>query len=251
MSTTEGPQCELSKSARLLTSEGVVTPPAYSDLERQDFESGDVEGWEGSQVDLSFEMTVPMKSAKLVFEDGEELVAHCKDSQILVATELVAGKRVYDLVGLDEKGRAIDAVKFLMDGRTDEMPKIEIVEPRKEVAATPVGEVPVRIRARDDMGLGEVGIILEAQGEQRELLNLPIAEDGSLEVKELALAALEEYPLSINDNVRIYAYAKDKKPRGTARAVSEMRAIDIQQFQTRYYHEGRASHETASIYWIS
>ncbi|MGJ8726139.1 MAG: hypothetical protein ACSHYB_16405 [Roseibacillus sp.] len=232
---SESKYVECLDAARLVESEGVVVPPAYVGAEAEEFESGDVEGLEGSSVELAFEMTAPMESARLTFDDGEVVEALCEGNRVIVQTEIVAGKRVYDLVGLDRKGHELEPVKFLMDGRADKMPVIEIVEPKKEVASTPVGEVPVRIRARDDVGLGEVGIILEAQGEQRELLNLPISEDGSIEVKELALAALEEYSLSINDNVRLFAYAKDKKPRGEARAVSEMRAIDIQQFQTRWY----------------
>lgn len=224
-------------AAVLLSSSGVVTPPDYTGLEPIEFENGDVEGLEGSRTELVFKMSAPMREAKLVFDDGEELLAQCDDRQILVTTELVSGKRVYDLVGFDEKGHELNTVKFLMDGRADEMPKIKIIEPKKEMAATPVGEVPVRIRASDDVGLGEVGIILEAQGEHRELLHFPIEEDGSLEVKKLALAALEEFSLSINDNVRLYAFAKDKKPRGDARTISSMRAIDIQQFQTRWYQQ--------------
>ena len=222
-------------AALLLASEGKVTPPSYTGRGVQEFETADVEGLEGSLVELTFEMTLPMKSARLVFEDDQELEAQIEGRRILISTEIVAGKRVYDLIGLDENDRAIETTKFLMDGNPDELPQIEIIEPKKEVAATPVGEVPVRIRARDDIGLGEVGVVLETQGEQRELLNLPIGEDGSIEIKELVHAALEQFSLSINDNVRLFAYAKDKKPRGDVRAVSEMRAIDIQQFQTRWF----------------
>ena len=56
-------------------------------------------------------------------------------------------------------------------------------------------------------------------------------------VSEIASAMLEKVPLTLRDNVRLFAYALDHKPRGGPRAVSPLRSIDIREFKKRWRFE--------------
>ena len=47
---------------------------------------------------------------------------------------------------------------------------------------------------------------------------------------EMATAFLEKYPLTLNDSLLVYAYATDRKPRGGARIVSPLAAVDVREF---------------------
>lgn len=117
---------------------------------------------------------------------------------------------------------------------------MEILEPSKDAEATPVTELPVRIRARDDYGVAEIGLIMEAAGERSWTMEKTVdALDQKKELAELTHAMLETVPLTVRDNVRVYAYALDHKPRGGPRSVSPLRSIDIREFKKRSLYLGK------------
>ncbi|WP_218280921.1 hypothetical protein, partial [Verrucomicrobium spinosum] len=58
-----------------------------------------------------------------------------------------------------------------------------------------------------------------------------ITERDQRDLMELTRAMLETVPLTINDNIKLYAYALDHKPRGGPRSVSALRCIDIRDFK--------------------
>ena len=78
-----------------------------------------------------------------------------------------------------------------------------------------------------------MGLVLEAQGKSVTIFERKVDSLDEVKITEMATAALEQFPLNIRDNVRLYAYATDHKPRGEQRAVSKLRAIDIKSFKVQ------------------
>lgn len=67
----------------------------------------------------------------------------------------------------------------------------------------------MRIRAKDDFGVSEVGFVLEAAGQREWVLEKVIDVRGQRDVSEVAPAMLEKVPVTPGANVRLYAYGLD------------------------------------------
>ncbi len=198
--------------------------------------TGDVSAVEDTNVKWEFTFnTVPKRVEWSIGTDPAHVVK--VDPATKTATlEWKAGTSRANAVlsVMDASGEAIDSWRYVAQGFADALPSVELLEPVKDKEATSVTELPVRIRAKDDFGVSEVGLVLEAAGQRDWVLEKVISEKDQKNVTEIAAAMLEKVPLTIRDNVRLYAYALDHKPRGGPRSVSPLRSIDIREFKKRW-----------------
>ena len=208
--------------------------PTYIERESETRPGGDGRALEGTKATWTFVFnTAPAEVKWEIGEAAPELLASAETCVTSVHT-IDAGTRNPVLTVTDRRGRPVDSWRFEIEGLVDQLPEIEILEPAKDRDATSITEIPVRIRAKDDYGLGEVGVVLEAAGETKWILEKVINTGNQRQANEMIHAMLEEIPLEITDNVRLYAYALDRKPRGGPRALSHLRSIDIRQFKRRW-----------------
>lgn len=222
--------------AKLMATHVHLEFPEYTALAPEEREKGDVTVVEDTRVRWNFTFNVVPK--RLEWRVGSEAPQSLPvDAATKTATvEWRAGMSRDNAVVsvLDASGQPIDSWHFVAEGFADGLPKVEILEPGQDREATSVSEIPVRIRAKDDFGISEIGLIIEAAGQREWVLEKVIPDLHQREVTEIATVSLEKIPLTIRDNVRIYAYALDHKPRGGPRAVSPLRSVDIRQFKKRW-----------------
>lgn len=207
--------------------------PEYIDRQNEVRAGGDVRALEGTKLTWTF--TFNTAPADVKWEIGET-VPETLESTLTCSTStysLKSGVRNPVLSVTDRRGRPVDSWRFEIEGLVDQLPTIELLEPAEDLNATSITEIPVRIRAEDDYGLGEVGIVLVAGEQNKWLLEKVIDVSNQRRANEMVSAMLEKIPLEITDNVRLYAYALDQKPRGGPRALSHLRSIDIRQFKIR------------------
>ena len=220
---------------RLEETKLVLHYPAYTGRESEEREGGDVSVVEGSTVDWSFRFNTAPGRVEWKLASGTntpQSIPLQSDGATLKATwKLPLGKFSGVLTLFDTDGSTLDSWKYEVVGLVDRLPIVQLLEPVKDTKATCVTELPVRIRARDDFGVAEVGLIMEAAGQTIWTLEKVIDEKNERDVFEMTRAMLETIPLTINDNIKLYAYALDHKPRGGPRSVSAMRAIDIRDFK--------------------
>ncbi len=213
--------------------------PDYLGREEETRNGGDVRAVEGTEVTWTFVFnTAPAKIEWTAGGTGDPELLASSETCVTSTHELRPGTINPTLTVTDRRGRPVDSWRFEAVGLVDELPTIEILEPAKDVDATSITELPVRIRAKDDHGLDEIGVVLEAAGETRWILEKVIDVTDLRLANEMVTAMLEEVPLDITDNVRLYAYALDRKPRGGPRALSHFRSIDIRQFKRRWRFGG-------------
>ena len=195
---------------------------------------GDVKAVEDSTVTVDFQIKPPLTDATAHLSDGRDLPLKISGNHVLFELKVARGEVVYQLSGSDADHLYLPPTSFKITGFEDKPPEIELVEPKKDLEATTVWEILARLRAKDDFGLAEVGIVLVVGNEIKMIAHRDIAEKDVRVVSEMGTAALEDFPLTINDNLKIYAFARDHKPRDGARSVSRLVAIDIRQFQVRW-----------------
>lgn len=209
--------------------------PDYTGLKPEERSGGDARVVEGSTLAWDFRFNTPPERAewKLASDTSapQTVPLHGDGATLHAEWKVPPGKFSGVLSVSDRDGATVDSWKYEIIGVADKLPVVELLEPVKDTQATCVAELPVRIRARDDFGVAEVGLIMEAAGEVIWTLEKVIEEKDDRDVFELTRVMLEKVPLTIRDNVKIYAYALDHKPRGGPRSVSAMRAIDIRDFK--------------------
>lgn len=210
--------------------------PEYTGLPPERKDEGDVRAVEGTHLRATFRVNRELATASARTPEGRELPLERKGRDLVIDTTLSRGKVVYQLSGRDAAGLELVPVSYKLEGLEDRLPEVKLVEPAEDVTATSVWEIVARLRATDDFGVSGVGILLMVGEETQVVAQRDIEEKTIRDVSEVGTIRLEEFPLTINDNLKLFAFATDHKPRENgARAVSELRAIDIRQFKTRYY----------------
>lgn len=222
---------------KLVESKAVIAYPGYTGLEPETVAGGDVRAVEDSTATWGFTFNTPPHRVtwSVAGETPVELSVG-GNATCSVSAGIPAGKRQAELAIFHADGERLDAWRFEVEGVVDKLPVVEIVEPNKDLELIATAEMPIRIRAKDDFGVAEIGLILDAAGERRWLAETVIDAKNQRQVAEIVRMMLDQVPLGITDNVRIHAYALDHKPRGGPRAVSPLRSVDIRQFQMRWYY---------------
>lgn len=214
----------------------VITPPAYLAEAVREQDKGDIDAPEDSAAEVTLAFSRPVTSARLVPSQGPPVaVTMGSDSrQGTAKLSVPAGSLTWHVTGQDAAGHAVESDTWQLTGRGDNLPSVRLLEPVDETSATAIWELPARLRAKDDHGLARVGIMLRVAGQEKPLLEKEFDPGNVREAAEMATLALDSMPLGITDNVQVFAWATDRKPRpGNARSVTPIANIDIRQFQIR------------------
>ncbi|YCM46249.1 hypothetical protein V2O64_09500 [Verrucomicrobiaceae bacterium 227] len=227
---------------RLLTSRVNLKYPDYIGLPDQSLEQGDVKEVEGTEVEWEFTFDHPplktewhLGTAGTVTLTGDSGTGVYRAKGQLEVGSLNASLTVYAY-----DGEPLDAWRYRVTGVADQLPVVKVLEPKDGVKATSITELPVRIRATDDHGVSEIGVVLESIGERDWILEEVVDASDQKRLDAVVNAMLEKVPVTIRDSVRLHAYALDHKPRGGPRAVSPLISIEIVPFKQRWQWGGRA-----------
>lgn len=169
--------------------EVTVEPPAYSQkpVEKLPSGVGHVQGLVGTQVTASVACDKPLKSAVLrigeqagipltVDADGRHFTAAFK------ITEAIAGSYWFELT--DTQGfMDHEAVRYELRGIADGIPEVTIEDPVGDIMLTADAELPVKILAKDDLGLREVRITYQI-GDDEKLASIPLLPTGQKNATE-------------------------------------------------------------------
>ncbi|MBT3376631.1 MAG: hypothetical protein HN742_07920 [Lentisphaerae bacterium] len=218
----------------VLTVTASLTYPVYTGLPAEDVEGEQVLAVEGTRARVTFKLNHGLATADARWQEQDVALEFGEDT-VVCELEIVVGKHVLELTGEDDDDLPLAPFRFTITGLPDRLPKIEILEPTENPTVTKLTEVPALIRARDDFGLAELGLVLSVNGQESVLDARTFTEQDSMFASRLSHAILlERHALDFRSNVRLYAFARDHKPREGARAVSDLVAIDIRPFRILY-----------------
>ncbi len=162
----------------------IVTPPVYSRRPQETLPPGvgHVQGLLGTRVNATVTSDKPLKSALLRI--GE---------QTGIPLDLDAGGRHFstsfeitnpiattyrfeltDIQGFTDR----EAVRYEMRGIADEVPEVSVENPLADILLTADAELPVKVLAKDDLGLREVRITYQV-GDDEKLNSIPLFNSGT------------------------------------------------------------------------
>ncbi len=140
-----------------------LTPPAYSKQPQETlpFGVGDIRGLVGTKVHLEFTTNHLLESARLHIKNQPPMPVHLpQDGHKLLTVDFEipeAGVYSWWLDLKDWEGFENPAApRYKVRGIADVVPDVTIEEPLLDRTVTPTATVPVRVLARDDLGLREI-----------------------------------------------------------------------------------------------
>ncbi|MES2707819.1 MAG: hypothetical protein V4726_14600 [Verrucomicrobiota bacterium] len=211
-----------------------LTFPAYTGLPPVKRNSPDGEVVEGTRAVFTLRTDRPLEKGRVIFSDGTDLAVSLVDGTVTFPVLIRRGDMSWRLEAADSRGLKPEKASGQWRGLEDTPPRLEWVSPKKDIEATPLAEVALKVRAADDFGLRETGMVLLAGGKERVLKTEDFGDAVPVSAVVEALAALENEKVDIRGNVKIFAYARDRFPAPAGRerrGVSDLRNIDIRQFK--------------------
>ncbi len=211
-----------------------VQPPEYTGLPARVVSGGDITAVEGSRVRLRFVLNHPLVAGEIRAGTQQRFPVRIDGASVVAELPVPVGELIYHLEGHDSENVTLDPVEYSLRGQPDRPPALEIVSPGANVEVTSITEVPLRLRARDDFGVKEVGLVFVVRDASKVLNLVRVDARNQKEVLSDGLLPLEDYDVYFRDNLELYAYGRDHKPDRARPAVSEMHYIDIRPFMKQY-----------------
>ena len=213
-----------------------ITPPAYSGQPVKEIRNTlKVSVLEGSEVAFQFKVNKPIAEAELFGEDKTliPLNANRDDPTILEGAMKPEKSQRYRLHLVDEKDRSNkQPPRITVNVQSNQLAKIEVVFPKKDVQVSSIQEMPVEAKVSDDLGVMRSGAVFSLAGKSREIMlsTKPLEAVKKHELK--ALYDLEIESAEPRQLVSYYFWAEDNGPKGEVRrAMSDMFFADVRHFE--------------------
>jgi len=178
------------RPAQVATLDAVITPPAYTGVERIEQQGGAVEALLGSSVELTVAATAPVREAQLVFLESGERVTLAPVRMQDDGGASTEWRGTFALTSSDRYQVELVAQSGLRNPKPGTYPvsALQDYEPvgrwllpeDDTLALLPDGVLCVRVDARDDFGLTAVDLTIERGGAvvlERPLLTAPAPSD--------------------------------------------------------------------------
>ena len=213
-----------------------ITPPAYTGLPAKEIKNTlKVTAIEGSDVAFQFKVNKPVASAELFGEDKTiiPLKARADDPTMLEASMKPETSQKYRLHLVDDKERSNKQPPWLtVNVQANQLPKIEVQFPKRDVQVSSIQELPVEAKVWDDLGVQKSGAVFTLMGKSKEVMlsTKPLEAAKKHDVK--AQFDLENESAEPRQLVSYYFWAEDKGPKGEVRrAMSDMFFADVRNFE--------------------
>ncbi len=230
----------------LVRSDVIVTPPEYTKLPAKETKNTQkVTALEGSKIAWKIKVNKPLTktdpfsphltAAELFGEDKTviEFKPSATDPTLLEATMPAEKTQKYRLHLVDEAERANkNPPWFTVTVQSNQLAKIEVVFPKRDLQVSSLQELPVEAKISDDLGVTKSGAVFSINGNSKEILfKHPVtAPQKKQDVR--ADLTLEKENAQPRQLVSYYLWAEDTGPKGEVRrSMSDMFFADVRHFE--------------------
>lgn len=213
-----------------------ITPPAYTKLPPKEIKNTmKITAMEGSSIDFSLKVNKPIKDAELFGEDKTSLplTPSDKDPTILVATMKAEKTQKWRVHLVDDKERANKNPPWIsLTVQSNQLAKIEVVFPKRDVQVSQIQELPVEAKVWDDLGVMKSGASFSIAGKTKDVIFKHGVTEPSKKQEVKELLALETEDTSPRQLVSYHFWAEDTGPQGEVRrAMSDMFFAEVRHFE--------------------
>lgn len=213
-----------------------ITPPAYAAQPVKEIRNTlKVSALEGSELAFRFKVNKPLAAAELYGEDKSiiPLKPSAGDPTVLEAAMKPDKSQKYRLHLVDDRDRSNKQPPWLsVTLQTNQLPKIEVAFPKRDIQVSSIQELPVEAKVWDDLGVLKTGAVFNVAGTMREVVlhNQPMEPARKHDLK--AVLDLEGESVEPRQLVSYYFFADDLGPGGEVRrALSDMFFAEVRHFE--------------------
>lgn len=234
--TTEEVKVAVVTVPKVLELKATLSFPNYTQMKPVTQSSPNIRALEGTVVTVSITFDRPLKGGVMEISPGAQVPLQQEGNSVKFSGTLEEGKRTWKLSVQDHRGLQAQLGGQWI-GERDAPPKVELLFPQEDASTTVLGEISLRAKASDDLGILETGLVLILNGKEMPLATTNYGGAAELPLSTIfeGVAEMEKEFLAVNSNVKIYAYARDRYPAAAGkerRGVSELRNVDIRQLKS-------------------
>ncbi len=235
----------------LVRSDVIVTPPEYTKLPAKETKNTQkVTALEGSKIAWKIKVNKPLitaitaktdpfsthLTAAELFGEDKSIIAltPSADDPTLLEGVLTAEKsQKYRLHLVDEAERANkNPPWFTVTVQSNQLAKIEVVFPKRDIQVSSIQELPVEAKVSDDLGVMKSGAVFSINGNSKEILFKHAATAPQKKQDVRAELTLEKENAQPRQLVSYYLWAEDTGPKGEVRrSMSDMFFADVRHFE--------------------
>ena len=208
-------------------------PPESGRAPQSQPDGGPITAVRGTRVTLEVSTDTPVSTGRLVLDDNRHipLVADADGRLRALLEVLDDGHYRVELDAGD--GRMIAASpEYPIAALVDRPPVVEIRRPGRDTQVTRIEELQIEVRARDDLAVHDLELVLSVNGERDEVL--PLGGDATPSVIARTLLAMEERTLEPGDLIAFHARARDGDGASAQAASSDLYFIEVRPFDRSY-----------------
>jgi hypothetical protein len=223
-----------------------VEPPAYVQRDAETVDAESFAAWEGSRVELRFELSRAPAEANLEFNrlasaeaaPNEEALPN---ADLVITDNVVTGELAdlrhslqFTLDAITADQMTLDSPRFRIRVQKDKKPQIRFVSPEENLEVIPTTEVPLVCEASDDVAVTKVGLLYKIGDGALQTVWEQDYDEAQDSVDAASTLFLEDLQLTYKDSVSYYAFAEDNYFGQPRRVTTELRFIDIRPFKRTY-----------------
>ncbi|MFQ5708414.1 MAG: DUF4175 family protein [bacterium] len=231
--------------------------PEYTGLKpKKEIDTGDIWAPEGTIVRIKAVSDKPLQKGEFILGDHQKLNAAIKSDTLITATITVDQDTYYKIRITDTDLLTNDPPpEYFVHAIPDQAPILTIASPGRDLKASMVEEVPVKINVQDDFGLKSLKLFYTVNGDKEQTVNLTATpegkEAGEVQLNQLRsfqaehLFYLEDMQVQPGDFLTYYVQALDNRAATMNDAAStDIYFLDIRPFEREFYRpvsQGEAS----------
>jgi hypothetical protein len=220
----------------LVKLDATVTPPAWMDLPPTEVKNSmNFSVPEGSRVDFRVTVNKPLSVAELYGEDKTSVPIRALPSEplMLLGSFDPVKSQKYRVHLVDEKERSSKQTPVVTIRVLPNLtPKIEVNFPKRDLAVSPLQELPVEGKVWDDAGVQRAGATFMLAGDSREVVLSDVPSKGGKPRDLKTLFNLEPLQARPKQLVSYYLWAEDKGADGKSRrSMSDMFFAEVRHFE--------------------
>lgn len=234
----------------LVRSDVIVTPPEYTKLPAKETKNTQkVSALEGSKVVWKIKVNKPfiharkelspfaphLTAAELFGEDKSviALTPSADDPTVLEGMIAAEKSQKYRLHLVDEAERANkNPPWFTVTVQANQLAKIEMVFPKRDLQVSSIQELPVEAQVSDDLAVLKSGAVFSINGNSKEIIFKHPATAPLKKQDVKAELTLEKEHAEPRQLVSYYLWAEDTGPKGEVRrSMSDMFFADVRHFE--------------------
>ncbi len=210
--------------------------PSYTGLpDRIEKNTGTISGLKGSTVTMTIETSGAVETSSIVLDDVTEISMNSLGNGKFRTQFQLEKPALYHFLltdHLDKNNKFPEEYRIIPVD--DEKPFITILEPQRDIKASPIEEILISTKVTDDYGVSEVNLNYSINGEDEESVTLNSGEaQRDRNIVGSHLLFLEDFELQPGDFIAYYIEADDYYP-GNTPEMSDMYFIEISPFEQEF-----------------